>query len=48
VLLSSHLLDQVQAVCDRVALFSRGKVALEGTVAELSQKVLGGGRMHIT
>jgi ABC-2 type transport system ATP-binding protein len=43
VLLSSHLLDQVQAVCDRVALFSRGKVALEGTVAELSQKVLGGG-----
>ncbi len=43
VLLSSHLLDQVQAVCDRVALFSRGKIALEGTVAELSQKVLGGG-----
>ncbi len=43
VLLSSHLLDQVQAICDRVALFSRGKVALEGTVAELSQKVLGGG-----
>ena len=43
VLLSSHLLDQVQAVCDRVALFSRGKIALEGTVSELSQKVLGGG-----
>ena len=43
VLLSSHLLDQVQAVCDRVALFSRGKIALEGTVDELSQKVLGGG-----
>jgi ABC-2 type transport system ATP-binding protein len=43
VLLSSHLLDQVQAVCDRVALFTRGKIAIEGTVAELSQKVLGGG-----
>jgi len=43
VLLSSHLLDQVQAVCDRVALFSKGKIALEGTVAELSQQVLGGG-----
>src|SRR5579862_320309 len=43
VLLSSHLLDQVQAVCDRVALFSHGKIAIEGTVAELSQKVLGGG-----
>jgi ABC-2 type transport system ATP-binding protein len=43
VLLSSHLLDQVQAVCDRVALFSHGKIAIEGTVAALSQKVLGGG-----
>jgi len=43
VLISSHLLDRVQAVCDRVALFSHGKVALQGTVAELSQKVLGGG-----
>ena len=43
VLLSSHLLDQVQAVCDRVALFKGGKIALEGTVDELSQKVLGGG-----
>ncbi len=43
VLISSHLLDRVQAVCDRVALFNRGKVALEGTVTELSQKVLGGG-----
>ena len=43
VLISSHLLDRVQAVCDRVALFNRGKIALEGTVTELSQKVLGGG-----
>ncbi len=43
VLISSHLLDRVQAVCDRVALFSHGKIVLQGTVAELSQKVLGGG-----
>src|SRR5579863_6865920 len=43
VLLSSHLLDQVQAVCDRVALFNHGKIALEGTVEKLSQQVLGGG-----
>ncbi|HEY3918254.1 MAG TPA: ABC transporter ATP-binding protein [Stellaceae bacterium] len=43
VLLSSHLLDQVQAVCDRVALFNRGKIAIEGTVEKLSQQVLGGG-----
>ena len=43
VLLSSHQLDQVQAVCDRVALFNRGKIAIEGTVEALSQQVLGGG-----
>jgi ABC-2 type transport system ATP-binding protein len=43
VLLSSHLLDRVQSVCDRVALFNRGKVALMGTVVELANKVLGAG-----
>ena len=42
-LLSSHLLDQVQAVCDRVALFNHGKIAIEGTVEALSGQVLGGG-----
>jgi ABC-2 type transport system ATP-binding protein len=43
VLLSSHLLDRVQSVCDRVLLFNRGRIALQGTVAELSRQVLGGG-----
>ncbi len=43
VLLSSHLLERVQSVCDRVALFSAGKIALMGTVAELGHQVLGGG-----
>src|SRR5437867_3409587 len=43
VLLSSHLLDRVQSVCDRVALFSEGRIALMGTVPELGRQVLGGG-----
>ena len=43
VLLSSHLLDRVQSVCDRVALFEGGRIALLGTVAELGRQVLGGG-----
>jgi ABC-2 type transport system ATP-binding protein len=48
VLLSSHLLHQVQAVCDRVGLFSQGRMVLEGTVAELARQVLGGAyRVHI-
>ncbi len=43
VLLSSHLLDQVQRICDRVALFQSGHIALMGSVAELSVQVLGAG-----
>jgi ABC-2 type transport system ATP-binding protein len=43
VLLSSHLLDRVQSVCDRVALFNNGKIALMGTIAQLGRQVLGGG-----
>ncbi len=42
ILLSSHLLYQVQAICDRVGLFNHGKMVLMGTVPELGQKVLGG------
>lgn len=41
ILLSSHLLAQVQAVCDRVGLFYHGKMVLEGTVETLSHQVLG-------
>ena len=40
-LLASHLLHQVQAVCDRVGLFHKGKKALEGTVEDLGREVLG-------
>jgi len=43
VLLSSHLLARVQSVCDRVALFNEGNIALMGTVSELGRQVLGGG-----
>jgi ABC-2 type transport system ATP-binding protein len=43
VLLSSHLLDRVQSVCDRVALFQNGRIALIGTIDELGRQVLGGG-----
>ncbi len=42
VLLSSHLLHQVQQICDRVGLFHKGRKVLEGTVPELARRVLGG------
>lgn len=42
IILSSHLLDQVQSVCDRVGLFNRGKMPVCGTVPELATKIIGG------
>ncbi|MFI6043121.1 ABC transporter ATP-binding protein [Nocardia sp. NPDC051321] len=35
VLLSSHMLSEVQEICDRVGVISRGKLLVESTVAEL-------------
>src|SRR5262249_7768494 len=40
VVLSSHLLNIVESICDRVALFSRGKVGLMGRVSDLMREVL--------
>ena len=42
ILLSSHLLDLVQTICDRVALFNRGRIGLSGRVLDLMRDVLGG------
>jgi ABC-2 type transport system ATP-binding protein len=42
ILLSSHMLEMVQSVCDRVALFSKGKIGLTGRVSDLVQNVVGG------
>jgi len=35
IILSSHLLDEVQKVCDRVAFINRGQLVSEGNVSEL-------------
>ncbi|TPW30758.1 ABC transporter ATP-binding protein [Martelella alba] len=42
IVLSSHLLSMVQAICTRVALFNKGKVGLLGRVPDLASQVLGG------
>jgi ABC-2 type transport system ATP-binding protein len=36
VLLSSHLLDEVEKICDEVAIVDRGRVVLQGSIAELA------------
>ena len=46
VLLSSHLLDQVQSVCDRVGIFAHGKLIGVGTVQELAT-TFGDGAAHL-
>ncbi len=43
VLLSSHLLGEVEQICDRVGVISRGRLVTESTVAELGS----GGRLRI-
>ncbi len=35
VLITSHLLGQIEDICDRVAILDRGKLILEGAVSEL-------------
>ncbi|OYX51848.1 MAG: ABC transporter ATP-binding protein [Alphaproteobacteria bacterium 32-64-14] len=44
IILSSHLLDEVQKVCDRVAFINRGQLVSEGKVSEL---VAGQGSLFI-
>jgi ABC-2 type transport system ATP-binding protein len=36
VLLSSHLLDEVEKICDQVAIVDRGEVVVQGSIAELA------------
>ncbi|MEC9489615.1 MAG: ABC transporter ATP-binding protein [Halanaerobiales bacterium] len=40
VLLSSHLLNQVQKICDRVGIFVKGQLLAEGSIEDLADKLL--------
>jgi ABC-2 type transport system ATP-binding protein len=42
ILLSSHMLDVVQSICHRIALFNRGRIGFVGTVEELAARIGGG------
>jgi ABC-2 type transport system ATP-binding protein len=41
VLLSSHLLHQVQSVCDRVGIFVGGRMVAQGRIEELADRLVG-------
>ena len=42
ILLSSHLLHQVQRICHRVGIISKGRLVAEGTLEELRERTMGG------
>jgi ABC-2 type transport system ATP-binding protein len=42
IVVSSHLLGLMQTICDRVALFRKGRIGLIGKVGDLTADVLGG------
>ena len=46
ILLSSHLLNQVQSVCDRIGIFSAGRLIGQGTMAQLAER-FGEGKQHL-
>lgn len=41
VLFSTHILQEVQAICDRVVIISQGKLVADDTVAQLTSALLG-------
>ncbi|WP_078891295.1 ABC transporter ATP-binding protein [Streptomyces sp. NRRL S-350] len=41
VFLSSHLLDEIEQVCSHAAVMSRGRLVVQGTVAELAARAQG-------
>ena len=47
VILSSHQLHQVQQICGRVGIMSKGKLVAEGSVDQLGREALAGGRFRI-
>lgn len=46
ILLSSHLLNQVQSVCDRIGIFASGRLIGQGTMADLAAR-FGDGSGHL-
>ena len=48
VILSSHILSEIQAVCDRVVIINQGKVAAIDTITDLSSKLSGSTKLSLS
>jgi ABC-2 type transport system ATP-binding protein len=47
IVLSSHQLHQVQKICTRVGILSKGRLVADGAVENLGREALGGGKYRI-
>jgi len=47
ILISSHLLHQIQQICDKVGIFVKGKLIATGTINELKQQLLSGEQLEL-
>ncbi|MBC8276078.1 MAG: ABC transporter ATP-binding protein [Chloroflexi bacterium] len=47
VVLSSHQLQQVQKICTRVGILSKGHLVAEGSVDQLGREAIGGGKFRV-
>jgi len=50
VVFSTHILQEIEAICKRIIIINQGRIAANGTPTDLARKVLGGirfrGRVH--
>ena len=47
VILSSHILPEIQAVCDRIIIINKGEVAADGTADEIAKKLTNEHKMTV-
>ena len=48
VILSSHILAEVEATCDRILIIHKGKIVADGTAAQLRQQAKGNEILKVT
>ena len=48
VILSSHILSEVSALCDQVLIIDKGHLVAQGTPEELARRLEGGRLVHLT
>ncbi|MDZ4663185.1 MAG: ATP-binding cassette domain-containing protein [Pseudomonadota bacterium] len=47
IILSTHILSEVQATCQRIIIINNGRIVAEDTLAGLSQRMQGGYHIHV-